>query len=62
MTEVQTCALPISETGTRVAINADFDWGIPVLEKYVSKVLALKARVAFEGMLKALKKEAEKSI
>ncbi|MDP8260141.1 MAG: SRPBCC family protein [Candidatus Gygaella obscura] len=42
-----------------VKIVAHFDWGIPVLEEYVKKVLERKARLALGGMLKALKRKLE---
>ncbi len=42
-----------------VNIIANFDWGIPVLEEYVKKVLERKARLALGGMLKALKRKLE---
>jgi len=45
---------------TKVTIEADFDWGIPVLEKYVDKALQKRARLALSGMLWAIKKKVEK--
>ncbi|MFH1202232.1 MAG: SRPBCC family protein [Candidatus Omnitrophota bacterium] len=44
---------------TRIKIDAVFDWGIPVLERFVANVLERKARLAFEGMLKSIKKRLE---
>lgn len=45
---------------TQVRIEAVFDWGIPVLEQHVSRVLEKRAKFAFDGMLKALKNKLEK--
>ncbi len=45
---------------TKVVIEADFDWGIPVLEKHVDKVLKKRACFALSGMLQAIKKKLEK--
>ncbi|MCM8782261.1 MAG: SRPBCC family protein [Candidatus Omnitrophica bacterium] len=45
---------------TKVVIEADFDWGIPALEKYVGKALEKRARLALAGMLQAIKKKMEK--
>ena len=45
---------------TQVQIEADFDWGIPVLEQHVSRVLEKRAKFAFDGMLKAPKNKLEK--
>jgi len=47
---------------TRLSLEVEFDWGIPILEKYVGKALESKARRALRGMLQAIKKEAENSI
>jgi hypothetical protein len=47
--------------GSRLTIKADFDWGIPVLEKYVSKALEDKARRGLLGMAQAIKNKAERS-
>jgi ribosome-associated toxin RatA of RatAB toxin-antitoxin module len=43
--------------GSKIIIEANFDWGIPVLEQYVTKTLERKAKTALFGMLKAFKKE-----
>jgi len=45
---------------TKVVIQADFDWGIPVLEKYVERALKKRARLALSGMLQAIKNKVEK--
>lgn len=45
---------------TKLTIEANFDWGIPVLEKYVGKTLEKRARLALLGMLKAIKNKVEK--
>lgn len=45
---------------TKLTIEADFDWGIPVLEKYVGKALEKKAHLALLGMLQAIKNKLEK--
>ncbi|MDD5610534.1 MAG: SRPBCC family protein [Candidatus Omnitrophica bacterium] len=45
---------------TKVIIQAEFDWGIPVLERYVDKALRKKARLALGGMLQAIKNKMEK--
>lgn len=45
--------------GCRVRILADFDWGIPILERHVGRTLQRKAKLAFQGMLKAIKKKLE---
>jgi len=47
--------------GSKLKLKADFDWGIPVLEKYVGKALEEKARRGLLGMLQAIKIKAEKA-
>jgi len=47
--------------GSRLKLRADFDWGIPILEKYVGKALEEKARRGLLGMLQAIKIKAEKA-
>jgi ribosome-associated toxin RatA of RatAB toxin-antitoxin module len=47
--------------GARLILRADFDWGLPFLEKYVGKVLEEKARRGLLGMLQALKNKLEKN-
>lgn len=47
---------------TRLTIKADFDWGIPVLEKYVGKTLEDKARRGLLGMIQAIKNKVEKTV
>jgi len=46
--------------GAKLTICADFDWGIPILEKYVGKALQDKARRGLLGMLQAIKNKVEK--
>jgi len=41
---------------TRISINADFEWGVPVFEKLVGDVLEQKARKGLRTMLLAIKK------
>ena len=36
--------------GTKLTIKANFDWGIPILEKYVGKSLETKARRGIIGL------------
>ena len=45
---------------TKLSIEANFDWGIPVLEKYVGKTLEKRARLSLTGMLLAIKNKLEK--
>lgn len=47
--------------GTRLILKANFDWGIPVLEKYVTQALEQKARRGMLGMLQAIKNKTEKA-
>lgn len=47
------------QSGSRLALKADFDWGIPVLEKYVGAALEKRARRGLLGMIMAVKKKAE---
>jgi ribosome-associated toxin RatA of RatAB toxin-antitoxin module len=44
---------------TKLTIEADFDWGIPVLERYVRKALEARARRGLSGMLRSIKKKVE---
>ena len=44
----------------KVSIEAEFDWGIPILEKYVGKTLVKRARLSLLGMLLAIKNRLEK--
>jgi len=46
---------------TLLTLEADFDWGIPILEKYVSEALEDKARRSLLGMIQAIKKKAERA-
>jgi len=47
--------------GTQLSIRVEFDWGIPVLEKHVSKALETKARRSLLGMVQAIRKKLERS-
>lgn len=42
---------------TNVLISADFDWGIPKLEKFIGNILEKKARRSLRSMLNAIAKE-----
>ena len=42
-----------------LSIELDFDWGAPMLEKYIGKTLKKRARLALLGMLLAIKKKVE---
>ena len=44
----------------KLSLEADFDWGIPTLEKYVGKALIDKARHGLLGMVQAVKSKIEK--
>ena len=44
---------------TKLTIEVDIDWGIPILEKYVGKVLQDKARRGLLGMIQAIKMKVE---
>jgi uncharacterized membrane protein len=46
---------------TRLTIEAHFDWGIPILEKYVGRALETRARRGLLGMAQAIKSKAEKA-
>ena len=46
-----------SPNGTKITLSADFDWGIPNLEKFVGPVLKRKAYKGLHGMLRCIKKE-----
>jgi ribosome-associated toxin RatA of RatAB toxin-antitoxin module len=50
-----------NDNDTKLTLKANFDWGIPVLEKYVTKALEAKARRGLLGMLKAIKSKTEKT-
>ena len=52
-------SLQDSRLGTKLIMVVEFDWGIPILEKYVGKALETKARRGLLGMIQAIKKEAE---
>ena len=52
-------SLQDSRLGSRLIMVVEFDWGIPILEKYVGKALEVKARRGLLGMIQAIKKEAE---
>lgn len=45
----------------RLTLSANFDWGIPILEKYVGKALREKARHGLLGMIQAVKNKVEKT-
>ncbi|MDD5653031.1 MAG: SRPBCC family protein [Candidatus Omnitrophica bacterium] len=45
--------------GTKITINANFDWGIPAFEKFVGNILVRKARKSLKGMLNAIKNKLE---
>lgn len=47
--------------GSRLTLEADFDWGIPILEKYVGQALTDKARHGLLGMAQAVKTKIEKT-
>jgi len=46
----------------KLTLEANFDWGIPILELYVGKALEEKARRGLLGMAQAIKKQAEKNV
>lgn len=48
--------------GSKLSLKVDFDWGIPILEPYVSKALMNRARRGLLGMVKAIKKKAESDV
>jgi len=48
-----------SRNGTKLTMRVEFDWGIPILEKYVGKALETKARHGLLGIIQAIKNEAE---
>jgi len=45
---------------SKIYLIADFNWGLPVFERLVGKVLERKARKSLKSMLLAIKKQAEK--
>lgn len=47
------------KTMSKIYLSADFDWGIPVFERFVGDILLRKARVYLKGMLRAIKNKAE---
>ena len=51
--------LDFDKNHCRITAEAQFDWGIPVLEAYVKKTLERKAKLALGGMLRALKNKLE---
>ena len=44
---------------SKIYLLVDFDWGIPIFERFVGDILLRKARVYLKGMLKAIKKKIE---
>jgi ribosome-associated toxin RatA of RatAB toxin-antitoxin module len=50
-----------ANSGSKLTLEADFDWGIPTLEKYVGHALTDKARHGLLGMVQAVKNKIEKS-
>lgn len=48
-------------SGCKLTLEADFDWGIPTLEKYVGRALTDKARHGLLGMAQAVKSKIEKT-
>ncbi|MCM8774663.1 MAG: hypothetical protein NC820_08070 [Candidatus Omnitrophica bacterium] len=51
--------LPTNNNKTLLYLTVTIDWGIPVLEPYVKKVLERKTRLLFRGFLKSIKVVAE---
>jgi len=45
--------------GTKITLTANFDWGIPILEKFVGDTLFKKAKIYIKGFLMAIKKKLE---
>lgn len=45
----------------KLTIEVNFDWGIPVLEKFIGKALEDKARRSLLGMARAIKNKAEEN-
>ena len=50
-----------SHKGCKLTLEAYFDWGIPMLEKYVGRALTDKARHGLLGMAQAVKSKIENS-
>jgi len=50
-----------NQGGCKLTLEADFDWGIPILEKYVGPALVDKARHGLLGMAQAIKAKIEKT-
>lgn len=50
-----------TSAGTELSLTADFDWGIPVFEKFVGHILKRKACKSLKGMLNAIKKRYEEN-
>lgn len=48
-----------SMLGSKLTIEASFDWGLPLLEKFIGKVLENRARATLSAMLRAIKNKAE---
>lgn len=46
--------------GAKLTIKANFEWGMPVLEKYIGRVLRNKARRGLLGIIHAIKNRLEK--
>lgn len=46
--------------GTKIEFSANFDWGVPALEKLVGNILKRKTRKALKSMLSAIKHKLEK--
>jgi uncharacterized membrane protein len=51
-----------STLGSKLTIEANFDWGLPLLEKFIGKVLENRARGTLSAMLRAIKNKAENTI
>lgn len=43
--------------GTKITLSANFNWGIPNLERFVGHILKRKAYKGLHGMLRCIKKE-----
>ncbi len=51
-----------SMPGSKLTIEANFDWGLPLLEKFIGNVLENRARGTLSAMLRAIKNKAENKI
>jgi ribosome-associated toxin RatA of RatAB toxin-antitoxin module len=51
----------VSDDVTRVKLQAQFQWGVPGLERYVSNVLEEKASDSMKGMLFSIRRELHKT-